>query len=123
VFGAALVDPKVPEVGDIDTSFVAIRLSCGTVCQIGSGAPGTGMMSASKVFGPKGLVESRRQRAEGCCVISVIKSSKIGLHAGRFEPWSKASTRPWTLSSGRFTKGIQPSSSLEGGFESPVAGL
>jgi predicted dehydrogenase len=34
VFGAALVDPKVAEVGDIDTSIVAIRLSRGTLCQI-----------------------------------------------------------------------------------------
>jgi hypothetical protein len=78
------------------------------------------MMSSSKVFGPKGLVESRRQRVRGVSRYIGDKIIEDGLHAGRFEPWSKATTRPWTLSSGRFTKGILPSPSLEGGLKAQL---
>ena len=35
-FGAAMVDPKVAEVGDVDTSIVTIRMASGALCQIDS---------------------------------------------------------------------------------------
>ena len=34
--GAAMVDPKVAEVGDVDTSIVTIRMASGALCQIDS---------------------------------------------------------------------------------------
>jgi predicted dehydrogenase len=86
VFGAALVDPKVAEVGDIDTSVVAIRLSCGTLCQIDcSRRTGYGYDERIEAFGSKGLVESCRQRAPGVSRYIGDKIIEDGLHAGWFE--------------------------------------
>jgi myo-inositol 2-dehydrogenase/D-chiro-inositol 1-dehydrogenase len=54
-------DPKVAEVGDIDTSIVAIRLSRGTLCQIDSSRrTGYGYDERIEVFGSKGLVKKNR---------------------------------------------------------------
>ena len=64
--GAAMVDPKVAEVGDVDTSIVAIRMASGALCQIDSSRrTGYGYDERIEVFGSKGMIESRRQRARG----------------------------------------------------------
>ena len=86
VFGAALVDPKVAEVGDIDTSIVSIRLRRGTLCQIDcSRRTGYGYDERIEVFGSKGLIESRRQRARGVSRYIGDKIIEDGLHVGWFE--------------------------------------
>ncbi|MBV9489422.1 MAG: inositol 2-dehydrogenase [Verrucomicrobia bacterium] len=84
--GAALVDPKVAEVGDVDTSLVTVRLSRGALCQIDSSRrTGYGYDERIEVFGSKGMVESRRQRVRGVSRYQGDKVIEDGLHAGWFE--------------------------------------
>jgi len=99
VFGTAFVDPKVAEVGEIDTSIVAIRLSRGTLCHIDSSRrTGYGYDERIEVFGSDG------SGSAGCRVISVIKSSKTGCMPAGSRTSSKAIFRLWTLSSGQSPK-------------------
>jgi hypothetical protein len=81
------------------------------------------MMSASKVFGPKGLVESRRQRVRG---VSRYIGDKI------IEDWSacrpvRAMEQSFYQALDAFVGAIHqgyPAELLAGGWvESPVAGL
>jgi myo-inositol 2-dehydrogenase / D-chiro-inositol 1-dehydrogenase len=121
VFGAALVDPKVAEVGDIDTSIVAIRLSRGTLCQIDcSRRTGYGYDERIEVFGSKGLVESRRQRARGVSRYIGDKIIEDGLHAGWFERIEQSYYQALDAFVGAITKGIPPSPSLEDGLKAQL---
>ena len=53
--GAAMVDPRVAEVGDVDTSIVAIRMASGALCQIDSARrTGYGYDERIEVFGSNG---------------------------------------------------------------------
>jgi myo-inositol 2-dehydrogenase / D-chiro-inositol 1-dehydrogenase len=121
VFGAALVDPKVAEVGDIDTSVVAIRLSCGTLCQIDcSRRTGYGYDERIEAFGSKGLVESCRQRAPGVSRYIGDKIIEDGLHAGWFERIEQSYYQALDAFIGAITKGIPPRPSLEDGLKAQL---
>jgi myo-inositol 2-dehydrogenase/D-chiro-inositol 1-dehydrogenase len=121
VFGAALVDPKVAEVGDIDTSIVAIRLSRGTLCQIDcSRRTGYGYDERIEVFGSKGLVESRRQRFRGVSRYIGDKVIEDGLHAGWFERIEQSYYQALDAFVGAITKGIPPSPSLQDGLKAQL---
>jgi len=121
VFGAALVDPKVAEVGDIDTSIVTIRLSRGTLCQIDSSRrTGYGYDERIEVFGSKGMVESRRQRFRGVSRYIGDKVIEDGLHAGWFERIEQSYYQALDAFVGAITKGIPPSPSLEDGLKAQL---
>lgn len=119
--GAALVDPKVAEVGDIDTSLVTIRLSRGTLCQIDSSRrTGYGYDERIEVFGSKGLVESRRQRARGVSRYVGDKVIEDGLHAGWFERIEGSYYLALDAFLGAIAQGMPLSPSLEDGLKAQL---
>jgi myo-inositol 2-dehydrogenase/D-chiro-inositol 1-dehydrogenase len=84
--GSALVNPKVAEVGDVDTAIVSIRMKRGELCQIDcSRRTNYGYDERIEVFGSKGLIESRRQRSRGVSRYLGDKVIEDGLHPGWFE--------------------------------------
>jgi len=84
--GAALADRRVGEAGDVDTSIVLLRLSGGALCQIDSVRRADyGYDERIEVFGAKGMVESRRQRAGGVSRYVGGAIVESGLHRGWFE--------------------------------------
>ncbi len=119
--GAAFVDPKVAEVGDVDTSIVAIRMASGALCQIDSARrTGYGYDERIEVFGSKGMVESRRQRARG--VSRYVGNNVIddGLHAGWFERIEQSYYRILDAFADALSKGADPSPSLEDGLKAQL---
>lgn len=119
--GAALVDPKVAEVGDVDTSIVAIRMASGALCQIDSARrTGYGYDERIEVFGSKGMIESRRQRARG--VSRYVGNNVIddGLHAGWFERIEQSYYRILDAFADALSKGADPSPSLEDGLKAQL---
>ena len=115
--GAAMVDPKVAEVGDVDTSIVAIRMASGALCQIDScGRRGYGYDERIEVFGSKGMIESRRQRARGVSRYIGDKVIEDGLHAGWFERIEQSSLWALDAFAEAVSKGAPPSPSLEDGL-------
>jgi myo-inositol 2-dehydrogenase/D-chiro-inositol 1-dehydrogenase len=84
--GSALIDPKIAEVGDVDTAIVSIRMKSGALCQIDcSRRTNYGYDERIEVFGSKGLIESRRQRSRGVSRYIGDKIVEDGLHPGWFE--------------------------------------
>jgi len=119
--GAALVDPKVAEVGDVDTSLVTVRLRRGTLCQIDSSRrTGYGYDERIEAFGSKGLVESRRQRARGVSRYLGDKIIEDGLHAGWFERIEQSYYQALEAFVGAITQGTPPSPSLEDGLKAQL---
>jgi myo-inositol 2-dehydrogenase/D-chiro-inositol 1-dehydrogenase len=86
VMGAALTDPRVSEVGDVDTSIALLRMRSGALCQIDSTRrTGYGYDERIEVFGSAGMVESRRQRQRSVSRYIGDKVIEDGLHAGWYE--------------------------------------
>jgi myo-inositol 2-dehydrogenase/D-chiro-inositol 1-dehydrogenase len=84
--GAALADPRIGELGDVDTSVVVLRMRSGAIAQIDSARrTGYGYDERIEVVGAKGLVESRRQRRRGVSWYVGDKVIDDGLHAGWYE--------------------------------------
>ena len=119
--GAALVDPRVAEVGDVDTSIVTIRMASGALCQIDSSRrAGYGYDERIEVFGSKGMIESRRQRARGVSRYIGDKVIEDGLHAGWFERIEQSYYRALEAFSDAIAKGTAPSPSLEDGLRAQL---
>jgi myo-inositol 2-dehydrogenase/D-chiro-inositol 1-dehydrogenase len=119
--GAALVDPKVAEVGDVDTSVVTMRMISGALCQIDSSRrTGYGYDERIEVFGSKGMIESRRQRARGVSRYTGDKVIEDGLHAGWFERIEQSYYRALDSFAEAIAKGTPPSPSLEDGLEAQL---
>src|SRR6476659_4604612 len=113
-FGAAMVDPKVAAVGDVDTSIVTIRMASGALCQIDSSRrAGYGYDERIEVFGSKGMIESRRQRARGVSRFLGDKVIEDGLHAGWFERIEQSYYQALDAFVGAIPQGTPPSPSLE----------
>jgi Predicted dehydrogenases and related proteins len=84
--GSALVDPRIAEVGDVDTAIISIRMRGGALCQIDcSRRTNYGYDERIEVFGSNGLIESRRQRSRGVSRYIGDKVVEDGLHPGWFE--------------------------------------
>jgi myo-inositol 2-dehydrogenase/D-chiro-inositol 1-dehydrogenase len=119
--GAALVDPKVAEIGDVDTSLVTIRLSRGTLCQIDSSRrTAYGYDERIEVFGSKGMIESRRQLARGVSRYFGDKVIEDGLHAGWFERIEQSYYQALGVFLGAIAQGTSPSPSLEDGLKAQL---
>ena len=85
-YGAALVDPRIGEAGDVDTAVVSLRMKSGAFCQLDcSRRTAYGYDERIEVFGSKGLIESRRQRTRGVSRYVGDKVIEDGLHPGWFE--------------------------------------
>ncbi len=119
--GAAMVDPKVAEVGDVDTSIAAIRMASGALCQIDSARrTGYGYDERIEVFGSKGMVESRRQRVRGVSRYLGDKVIDDGLHPGWFERIEPSYYRILDAFAETVAKGTDPSPSLEDGLRAQL---
>jgi myo-inositol 2-dehydrogenase / D-chiro-inositol 1-dehydrogenase len=119
--GAAMVDPKVAEVGDVDTSIVAIRMASGALCQIDSARrTGYGYDERIEVFGSKGMVESRRQRARGVSRYVGDRVVDDGLHAGWFERIEPSYYLILEAFVDAVANGKDPSPSLEDGLKAQL---
>jgi len=119
--GAALVDPKVAGVGDVDTSLVTIRLSRGTLCQIDSSRrTAYGYDERIEVFGSKGMIESRRQRARGVSRYFGEKIIEDGLHPGWFERIEQSYYQALDVFFEAIAQGTPPSPSLEDGLKAQL---
>ena len=119
--GAAMVDPKVAEVGDVDTSIVAIRMESGALCQIDSARrTGYGYDERIEVFGSTGMVESRRQRVRGVSRYVGDKIIDDGLHAGWFERIEQSYYQILDAFADSVANGTEPSPSLEDGLKAQL---
>lgn len=84
--GSAMVDPRVAEVGDVDTSVAVMRLSNGALCQIDCQRRiGYGYDERIEVNGSKRLVEAARQRTGWVNHYGPGQLRTAGLDTGWFE--------------------------------------
>jgi len=84
--GSALAEPRLRELGDVDTSVVTLTLPTGALVQIDSTRrSGYGYDERIEVFGSTGMVESRRQRTGNVARYGAGRVVEDGLHAGWFE--------------------------------------
>ncbi|MCH4564258.1 Gfo/Idh/MocA family oxidoreductase [Halomonas sp. EGI 63088] len=90
VFGEALVDPRIGEAGDVDTSIATLRMASGALVQIDSTRRTRyGYDERVEVFGAQGMAESRRQPHRHLSVYKGREQVSDGLHADwleRIEP-------------------------------------
>ncbi|WP_271986285.1 Gfo/Idh/MocA family oxidoreductase [Pseudoclavibacter terrae] len=86
VLGSALADPRVAEIGDVDTSVATLRLPGDGLVQIDSvRATGYGYDERIEVLGSRGLAESGRMRTGNVTTYLGDRVSSEGLHPGWFE--------------------------------------
>ncbi|KLU08972.1 Gfo/Idh/MocA family oxidoreductase [Kocuria sp. SM24M-10] len=86
VMGSALSDPRVAEIGDVDTSIATLRLPGGALVQIDSVRhTGYGYDERIEVLGSAGMAESGRLRAGNVTRFLGSTATSDGLHAGWFE--------------------------------------
>lgn len=86
VMGSALSDPRVAEIGDVDTSIATLRLPGGALVQIDSVRhTGYGYDERIEVLGSAGMAESGRMRAGNVTRFLGSTATSDGLHAGWFE--------------------------------------
>jgi myo-inositol 2-dehydrogenase/D-chiro-inositol 1-dehydrogenase len=84
--GTALAEPRLADLGDVDTSVVTLRLPDGALVQIDSTRRvGYGYDERMEVLGSTGMIEARRQRTGS---VSRYKAGRViddGMHPGWFE--------------------------------------
>lgn len=86
VSGSALVDPRVADLGDVDTSIATLRLPSGALVQIDSTRRiGYGYDERIEVAGSTGMIEAGRQRTGFVSRYSLGTVTSTGLHEGWFE--------------------------------------
>ncbi|MCJ8504670.1 Gfo/Idh/MocA family oxidoreductase [Kocuria flava] len=86
VMGSALSDPRVADIGDVDTSVATLRLPGGALVQIDSVRhTGYGYDERLEVLGSAGMAESGRMRAGNLTRFAGPTATSEGLHPGWFE--------------------------------------
>ncbi|PSJ21639.1 oxidoreductase [Halomonas sp. ND22Bw] len=84
--GAALSDPRIAKIGDVDTSVVTLRMGSGALAQLDcTRRTGYGYDERLEVFGAEGMAESRRQPHRHLSLFKGDRQQDDGLHAGWFE--------------------------------------
>ncbi|HET6596925.1 MAG TPA: inositol 2-dehydrogenase [Anaerolineales bacterium] len=84
--GAALVDPAIAEVGDVDTSMVILKFASGALCHINcSRRTEYGYDERVELFGSKGMAVSRRKPRREVTLYKGDSMISDGLHPGWFE--------------------------------------
>jgi myo-inositol 2-dehydrogenase/D-chiro-inositol 1-dehydrogenase len=121
VMGAALADPRVAEVGDVDTSIAVLRMRSGALCQIDSARrTGYGYDERIEVFGSKGMVESTRQRYRGLSRYIGDTIVEDGLHASWFERVEASYFHALDAFVNALQKGAARSPSLDDGLKAQL---
>jgi len=119
--GACLIDPKVAEMGDIDTAVMVLRMSNGAFCQIDSSRRSAyGYDERIEVFGSLGMLESRRQRQRSVSRYTAGQIVEDGLHPG----WLERLRDTYRYELAAFVTALQnntpPTPSLLDGFKSQL---
>ncbi|MCV2395034.1 Gfo/Idh/MocA family oxidoreductase [Actinotalea sp. M2MS4P-6] len=117
VAGAALADPAVADVPDVDTSVATLRLSNGALCQIDSARrTAYGYDERIEVAGSAGMVESGRVRTGAVSRYTTGTVTSTGIDTGWFE--RMAATYPAALDAfvSALDAGVAPEPSLEDGL-------
>jgi len=84
--GAALIDPAIGEVGDVDTSMLILKMPGGALCHIDNSRRTTyGYDERIEVFGSEGMVQSNRKPTREVSLYTGTKVISEGLHPGWFE--------------------------------------
>ena len=117
VAGAALAEPRLRELGDVDTSVALLTLENGALVQIDSvRRTGYGYDERIEVFGSEGMVEARRHRTGSVARYRADRVVEDGLPAGWFErvrPTYAAALDHFVTS---LRDGTPPSPSLQDGL-------
>ncbi|MFJ2620392.1 Gfo/Idh/MocA family oxidoreductase [Glutamicibacter sp. NPDC087344] len=86
VAGSALTDPRVAEIGDVDTSAATLVFGTGALAQIDSVRhTGYGYDERIEALGADGMAESGRMRSGNVTLFHGAQSRTDGLHANWFE--------------------------------------
>lgn len=89
--GSTLVDPRLKDYQDVDTSAVTLRLPGGALIQIDSARQtGYGYDECIEVLGSTGMVEARRHRAGAVSRYGAGRVVDDGMQAGWFERVAKS---------------------------------
>ena len=84
--GSILAEPRLAEIGDVDTSAATLRLSSGALVQIDcTRRTGYGYDERIEVLGSTGMAEARRQRDGNVSRYGAGRVVEDGLHQGWFE--------------------------------------
>ena len=84
--GTALAEPRLADLGDVDTSVVTLRLPGGALVQIDSTRRvGYGYDERMEVLGSTGMIEARRQRTGSVSRYHAGHVIDDGMHPGWFE--------------------------------------
>jgi myo-inositol 2-dehydrogenase/D-chiro-inositol 1-dehydrogenase len=84
--GSTLVDPRLADYADVDTSVVTLRLPTGALVQIDSARRSAyGYDERIEVFGSRGMLEARRHRTGSVSRYTAGRVVDDGLPAGWFE--------------------------------------
>jgi len=84
--GTALAEPRLADLGDVDTSVVTLRLPGGALVQIDSTRRvGYGYDERMEVLGSTGMIEARRQRIGSVSRYQAGQVIDDGMHPGWFE--------------------------------------
>lgn len=115
--GSALVDPRLVEYGDVDTSVVTVTLAGGALVQIDCvRRTGYGYDERIEVHGSTGMVEARRQRTGGVSRYLAGRRVDDGLHPGWFERAQPTYAAALAQFVGLLERGEPMMSSLEDGL-------
>ena len=116
--GAALVDARLEEFGDVDTAVVTLKLpSGGLVVLDNTRRAGYGYDEKIEVFGSKGMVESRRNRTGSVSRYVHGQVIESGLHASWFERVQPTYFQALSAFVTALKDGTAPSPSLRDGLK------
>ena len=120
--GAALADPRIAEIGDVDTSVVTLRLAGGALVQIDSARrTAYGYDERIEVFGSQGMIEARRQRAGSVSRYVGSRVLEDGMHPGWFERVQPTYAAALDALVSSLAAGDAPSPSLQDGLRAQAA--
>lgn len=119
--GAALADPRVADIGDVDTSAVTLRFAGGALCQVDSMRRiGYGYDERIEVVGSTGMVESGRQRQGSVSRYLGNTVVQDGLHNGWFERMRDSYAHSLDAFVSALETGRAPAPSLADGLRAQV---
>lgn len=117
VAGAALADPAIADLGDVDASVVTLTLPGGALCQIDSVRRITyGYDERIEVLGANGLAEAGRQRRGFVSLRTGPDTVRDGLHQGWFERMEGTYREALDAFVTALTRGGPPTPSLADGL-------
>ncbi|WP_016915259.1 Gfo/Idh/MocA family protein [Vreelandella stevensii] len=104
VFGGALSDPKIGQLGDVDTSIITLRMASGALAQIDcTRRTGYGYDERIELFGSEGMAESRRQPSRHLSVYRGKHERRDGLD----DDWLARIETSFSIGLNAFVRGLE----------------